>query len=163
MNVILLEDVARLGQAGEVCKVASGYARNHLIPKKLAVVATAGALKELEQKRQAEARHQEQLKAEAQELSGELEGLMLTIYAKTGEGDRLYGSVTSADIAKALEEETGRSIDRRKIELEEPIRQLGIHSVSIRLHSELAPLIRVDVVGLDEGTEKKETVTDEGD
>ena len=163
MNVILLEDVARLGQAGEVCKVAPGYARNHLIPQKLAVVATAGALKELEQKRQAEARRQEQLKAEAQELSGELEGLMLTIYAKTGEGERLYGSVTSTDIAKALEEETGRSIDRRKIELEEPIRQLGIHSVSIRLHSDLAPLIRVDVVASDEGTEEKETVTDEGD
>jgi large subunit ribosomal protein L9 len=163
MNVILLEDVARLGQAGEVCKVAPGYARNHLIPKKLAVVATAGALKELEQKRQAEARHQEQLKAEAQELAGELEGVMVTVQAKTGEKDRLYGSVTSADIANALEEQTGRSIDRRKIELEEPIRQLGIFSVAVRLHSDLAPLIRVDVVGLDEGEEEKETVTDEGD
>jgi large subunit ribosomal protein L9 len=163
MNVILLEDVARLGQAGEVCNVAPGYARNHLIPKKLAVVATAGALKELEQKRQAEARHQEQLKAEAQELAGELEGVMVTVQAKTGEKDRLYGSVTSADIANALEEQTGRSIDRRKIELEEPIRQLGIFSVAVRLHSDLAPLIRVDVVGLDEGEEEKETVTDEGD
>jgi large subunit ribosomal protein L9 len=163
MNVILLEDVARLGQAGEVCNVAPGYARNHLIPKKLAVVATAGALKELEQKRQAEARHQEQLKAEAQELAAQLEGLMVTVYAKTGEEDRLYGSVTSADIAEALEEQTGRSVDRRKIEIEEPIRQLGIFTVSIRLHSDLAPLIRVDVVGLDEGAEEKDPATDEGD
>ena len=163
MDVILLEDVARLGQAGEVCNVAPGYARNHLIPKKLAVIATTGALKELEQKQQAEARHQEQLKAEAQELAGKLEGLMLTIHAKTGEKDRLYGSVTSADIAETLEEQTGMSIDRRKIELEEPIRQLGIHSVTVRLHSDLAPLIRVDVVGLDEGTEEKDPATHEGD
>jgi len=154
MNVILLEDVARLGQAGEVCNVAPGYARNHLIPKKLAVIATAGALKELEERRQAEARHQEQLKAEAQELAGKLEGLMVTVYAKTGEKDRLYGSITSADIAETLEEQTGIGIDRRKIELEEPIKKLGIFSVPVRLYSDLAPLIRVDVVGLDESTEE---------
>ncbi len=163
MEVILLKDVARLGQAGTICKVASGYARNHLIPQGLAVMATKGAVKELEQKQQAEARHQKQLEAEASILAQELDGVMLTIHAKTGEKERLYGSVTSGDIAAALEKETGKSIDRRKIELEEPIRQLGIYTVPVRLLSDVLPQIRVDVVAEDEDTTGEDTATDEGD
>jgi large subunit ribosomal protein L9 len=124
MEVILLKDVPRLGRAGELRKVAPGYARNHLIPKGLAVFATEGAVKELEQQQQLEARREKQVETEAQALAEELEGVTVTIYAKTGEKERLYGSVTSGDIAEALEKETGRIIDRRKIELEEPIRQL---------------------------------------
>ncbi|HUS70163.1 MAG TPA: 50S ribosomal protein L9 [Anaerolineae bacterium] len=163
MEVILLKDVPRLGRAGELRKVAPGYARNHLIPKGLAVFANEGAVKELEQKQQLEARREKQLEAEAQALAEELEGLTLTIYAKTGEKERLYGSVTSGDIAEALEKETGRIIDRRKIELEEPIRQLGIYSVPVRLLSDLSPLIRVDVLARDEGAGEKDSGTDEGD
>ncbi|MCJ7618964.1 MAG: 50S ribosomal protein L9 [Anaerolineae bacterium] len=163
MEVILLKDVPRLGRAGELRRVAPGYARNHLIPKGLAVFATEGAAKELEQQQQLEARREKQLETEAQALAEELEGLTLTIYAKTGEKQRLYGSVTSGDIAEALEKETGRIIDRRKIELEEPIRQLGIYSVPVRLLSDLSPMIRVDVLGQDEGAGEKDSGTDEGD
>jgi large subunit ribosomal protein L9 len=163
MEVILLKDVPRLGRAGELRKVAPGYARNHLIPKGLAVFATEGAVKELEQQRQLEARREKQLETEAQALAEELEGVTLTIYAKRGEKERLYGSVTSGDIAEALEKETGRIIDRRKIELEEPIRQLGIYSVPVRLLSDLSPLIRVDVLGQDEGALDKDSSTDEED
>lgn len=163
MEVILLKDVPRLGRAGELRRVAPGYARNHLIPKGLAVFATEGAAKELEQQQQLEARREKQVETEAQALAEELEGLTLTIYAKTGEKQRLYGSVTSGDIAEALEKETGRIIDRRKIELEEPIRQLGIYSVPVRLLSDLSPMIRVDVLGQDEGAGEKDSGTDEGD
>jgi large subunit ribosomal protein L9 len=163
MEVILLKDVARLGQAGEVCKVAPGYARNHLIPQGLAVMATKGAVRELEQKRQTEARRQKKLDAEARTLAEELDGVTLTIHAKIGEKERLYGSVTSGDIAAALEKETGRSIDRRKIELEEPIRQLGIYTVPVRLSSDVLPQIRVDVVAEDEGAAGEDTGSDEGD
>jgi large subunit ribosomal protein L9 len=152
MEVILVQDVDRLGQVGDVCKVAPGYARNYLIPNGLAVLATKGQLKELEQRQRAEARREKQLEGEARELADKLDGVTLTISAKTGEKDRLYGSVTSGDIAQALEEETGMAIDRRKIELEEPIRQLGIYTVPIRLLSEVVPTIRVDVVGEDQDT-----------
>ena len=163
MQVILLKDVARLGQAGELCNVAPGYARNHLIPQGLAVMATTGAKKELEQRQQVEARRQQQAETEAVGVAQELEGITLTIHAKTGEKDRLYGSVTSGDIAEALEKETGRSIDRRKIELEEPIRQLGIYTVPVRLLTDISPQIRVDVVGEDDEAKQEDTATDEGD
>ncbi len=161
MEVILLQDVARLGKAGDVCKVAPGFARNHLIPKGLAVVVTGSALSQLEQRRKVEARREKALETEAKELASKLEGVTLTISAKTGEKERLYGSVTTGDIAQALEEETGIEVDRRKIELEEPIRQLGIYTVPIRLLSYLSPSIRVDVVGQDEETTSQETADEE--
>lgn len=163
MEVILLKDVPRLGRAGELRKVAPGYARNHLIPKGLAVFATEGAVREFEQRQQLEARREKQLQTEAQALAEELAGITVTIHAKTGEKERLYGSVTSGDIAEALEKQTGRIIDRRKIELEEPIRQLGIYSVPVRLLSDLSPLIRVDVLAEDEGASDKGSSTDEED
>jgi len=163
MDVILLKDVTRLGQAGQVCKVAEGYARNYLIPQGLAAPATPAALLQMEQKRQAQARREEQLDQDARRLAGELDGLQLTIRAKTGEKERLYGSVTSGDIAEALEKETGLAVERRRIELEEPIRQLGIYTITIRLASEVAPLIRVEVVGEDEGDSDKDQVADEKD
>jgi len=163
MEVILIKDVPRLGQAGEVYDVAAGYARNYLVPQGLATLATAAALNELAQRREAEARQHEQLEEEARRLAGTLEGLHLTIEAKTGEKDRLYGSVTSGDIADALEQETGTSVDRRKIELEEPIRQLGVYTIPVRLASDIAPLIRVEVVGAESSTEDKDIGDDEGD
>lgn len=153
MDVILLQDVTRLGRAGEVRKVAPGYARNYLIPNGLAVLATKGSLQELEQRRKAEARRENELEVEARELAGKLDGITLTISAKTGEKGRLYGSVTSGDIAQALEEETSVAVDRRKIELEEPIRQLGMYTVPIKLASDVVPMIRVDIVGEDGETD----------
>lgn len=146
MEVILLKDVERVGRAGEVRDVAPGYARNYLIPQGLATRVTMGTLKQMQQQRQAEARREEELEAEAREFAAELEGVTLTLSAKTGEKDRLYGSITSGDIAVALETEIGKSVDRRKIGLEEPIRELGTYSVPFKLLSDLAPTITVDVV-----------------
>lgn len=146
MEVILLKDVERLGRAGEVRDVAPGYARNYLIPQGLATRVTIGTLKQMQQQRQAEARREEELEVEAREFAAELEGVTLTLSAKTGEKDRLYGSITSGDIADALEREIGKSVDRRKIGLEEPIRELGTYSVPFKLLSDLAPTITVDVV-----------------
>ena len=146
MQVILLKDVERLGQAGELCNVAPGYARNYLIPQGLASAASEGTLKQLELQRQAEARRQEQLAAEAQKFATELEGLTLTLTAKTGEKDRLYGSITGGDIAVAMEQEIGTSVDRRKLELEEPIRELGTYSVPYKLLPDVTANIEVVVV-----------------
>jgi large subunit ribosomal protein L9 len=146
MQVILLKDVERLGQAGELCDVAPGYARNYLIPQGLATAASEGALKQLELQRQADARRQEQLAAEAQKFATELEGLTLTLAAKTGEKDRLYGSITGGDVAEAMEQEIGTSVDRRKLELEEPIRELGTYSVPYKLLPDVTANIEVVVV-----------------
>jgi large subunit ribosomal protein L9 len=156
MEVILLKDVPRLGRAGELRNVAPGYARNYLVPEGLATLVTKGALKQLELQSQAEARRQRQLEAEARELAAQLEGVTLTLTAKTGEKDRLYGSITSGDIADALESEIGKSVDRRKIELEEPIRELGTYSVPFKLLSELAPTIVVEVIKKEEEAGEKE-------
>ncbi|TKJ31055.1 MAG: 50S ribosomal protein L9 [Chloroflexi bacterium B3_Chlor] len=146
MEVILLKDVERVGRAGEVRDVAPGYARNYLIPQGLATLATTGALKQVELQRQAGARRERELEDEARKFAAELEGVTLTLPAKTGEKDRLYGSITSGDIADALEREIGRSVDRRKLDLEEPIRELGTYSVPFKLLADLAPTITVDVV-----------------
>jgi len=156
MEVILLKDVPRLGRAGELRNVAPGYARNYLVPEGLATLVTKGALKQLELQSQAEARRNRQLEAEAREFAAQLEGVTLTLTAKTGEKDRLYGSITSGDIADALETEIGKSVDRRKIELEEPIRELGTYSVPFKLLSDLAPTIVVEVIKKEEEAGEKE-------
>jgi large subunit ribosomal protein L9 len=145
MKVLLTETVDNLGSAGEVKKVADGYARNFLIPKGLAVPATAGALKQGELRRQAEARRQQQEEAKGELLSRTLSQVTLTFQAKAGEKDKLYGSITNADIAEALERETGQAIDKRKVELEEPIRELGSYYVPIKLLPDLAPRVTVIV------------------
>jgi large subunit ribosomal protein L9 len=145
MKVLLTETVDNLGSAGEVKKVAAGYARNFLIPKGLAVPATAESLQQAELRRQAEARRQERAKVEAESLARTLSQVTLTFKVKAGEKDKLYGSVTNADIAEAFERETGQAIDKRKVELEEPIRELGSYYVPIKLLPDLAPRIAVIV------------------
>jgi large subunit ribosomal protein L9 len=145
MKVLLTETVNNLGSAGEVKKVADGYARNFLIPKGLAVLATEGALKRAELRRQAETRRQKREEVKAESLAGTLSQVTLTFRAKAGETDKLYGSITNADIAEALERETGQAIDKRKVELEEPIRELGSYYVPIKLLPNLAPRITVIV------------------
>jgi large subunit ribosomal protein L9 len=145
MKVLLTETVNNLGSAGEVKKVADGYARNFLIPKGLAVPATEGALKQAELRRQAETRRQKREEVKAESLAGTLSQVTLTFQAKAGETDKLYGSITNADIAEALERETGQTIDKRKVELEEPIRELGSYYVPIKLLPDLAPRITVIV------------------
>jgi len=145
MKVLLTETVDNLGSAGEVKKVADGYARNFLIPKGLAVPATAGALKQAELRLQAEARRQQQEEVKGESLARTLSQVTLTFQAKAGETDKLYGSITNADIAEALERETGQAIDKRKVELEEPIRELGSYYVPIKLLPDLAPRVTVIV------------------
>jgi large subunit ribosomal protein L9 len=145
MKVLLTETVDNLGSAGEVKKVADGYARNFLIPKGLAVPVTAGVLEQAELRRQAEARRQEREKVKAESLARTLSQVTLTFQVKAGEQDKLYGSITNADIAEAFERETGQAIDKRKVELEEPIRELGSYYVPIKLLPDLAPRITVIV------------------
>ena len=136
MNVLLLQDVERLGQAGEVKRVADGYARNFLFPRELAVLATPGAIKQAEMQRQAEVRREAQALTEAQALAARLDGLIVNFQMRAGETDRLYGSITNVNIAEALAEQVGQEVDRRKIELDEPLKNLGTHAITIRLAAE---------------------------
>ena len=145
MEVILREDVEKLGNRGELVKVASGYARNYLLPKKLAVAATDANRKIVEQERHAHLRKEAKLKDEAQELSKLMTGVSVTIAQKAGENDQLFGSVTSKDIADALAAKDF-TIDRRKIHLDDPIKQLGEYKVPVRLHKDVTAEITVTVV-----------------
>ncbi|MGO9094964.1 MAG: 50S ribosomal protein L9 [Bryobacteraceae bacterium] len=145
MEVILREDIDKLGSRGQVVKVAAGYARNYLLPKKLAVPASEANKKVVEQERLAHLRREAKEKSSAQDLSGMLTGVTVTFAQKAGEQEQLFGSVTSKDIAEALEQQ-GYHIDRRKIHLDEPIKQLGEYKVPIRLHREVTTEILVRVV-----------------
>lgn len=145
MEVILREDVEKLGSRGQVVKVAPGYARNFLIPKRLAVMATDSNKKIVEQERQAALRREAKEASEATELAKLFAGVSVTIAQKAGENDQLFGSVTSADIAARLEEQKFH-IDRKKIVLHDPIKQLGEHTVTVKLHREVSVDIKVNVV-----------------
>jgi large subunit ribosomal protein L9 len=145
MEIILREDIEKLGTRGQVVKVAAGYARNYLLPKRLAVTATESNKKIVEQERQGHLRREAKLKNEAEDLAKILGGVTVTIAQKAGENDQLFGSVTAKDITEALEKQNF-SIDRRKIHLDEPIKQLGEHKVTVRLHREVPTEITVNVV-----------------
>ena len=145
MEVILREDIEKLGGRGEVVKVAAGYARNFLLPKRLAVEATDSNRKIVEQERQAHLRKEAKQKGEAEDLSKLLGGVSVTIAQKAGENDQLFGSVTSKDVADALAAKNF-TIDRRKVQLEEPIKQLGEFKVPVRLHRDVTAEITVNVV-----------------
>ena len=145
MEVILREDIEKLGSRGQMVKVASGYARNFLLPKKLAVAATGANKKIVEQERQAHLRKEAKQKGEAEDLSKLLNGVSVTIVQKAGENDQLFGSVTSKDVAEALIAKNF-TIDRRKIHLEDPIKQLGEYKVPVRLHKDVTAEVTVLVV-----------------
>lgn len=145
MEVILREDVEKLGSRGQMVKVANGYARNYLLPKRLAVPATDANKKIVEQERQAHLKREAKLVADAHDLAKLMEGVAVTIAQKAGENDQLFGSVTSKDIAEALEKQ-GYTIERRKIVLDEPIKTLGEFKVTVRLHREVPSEITVRVV-----------------
>ncbi|MGD2206551.1 MAG: 50S ribosomal protein L9, partial [Anaerolineae bacterium] len=129
MEVLLVKDVESLGKAGDIQDVANGYARNFLFPRGLAVAATPGAIRQAKERRKAEARQDARILREAQDVAERLDGLVVTFQALAGETDRLYGSITNADIAEALEKESGLEVDRRKISMEEPLKELGTHAV----------------------------------
>lgn len=145
MEVILREDIEKLGGRGQVVKVADGYARNYLLPKRLAVPASEANKKIVEQERQAHLRREAKVKADAADLAKLLEGVSVTIAHKAGEQEQLFGSVTAKDVAEALEKQNF-TIDRKKIHLEEPIRQLGDFRVPIRLHRDVTAEIALHVV-----------------
>lgn len=145
MEVILREDIDKLGSRGQVVKVASGYARNFLLPKRLAVAATEANKKIVEQERQSHLRKEAKQKGEAEDLSKLLTGVSVTIAQKAGENDQLFGSVTSKDVGDALAAKN-YTIDRRKIQLDEPIKQLGEYKVPVRLHKDVTAEITVLVV-----------------
>jgi large subunit ribosomal protein L9 len=145
MRVIFLKDVPDVAKEGEVKEVADGYGRNFLLPRKLAVLASSSTLKNLEAHRQTEAQQRMRSEAQVETIAERLQGLSLTLKARAGAQGRLYGSVTAADIAKEIQKLTGAEVDRRKMELEEPIRQLGSYEVTIRLPGGVSPRIRVVV------------------
>jgi large subunit ribosomal protein L9 len=145
MEVILREDIEKLGHRGEVVKVAPGYARNFLLPKKLAVAATSANKKIVEQERDAYLRREAKAKGEAEDLGRMLSGVVITITQRAGEEGHLFGSVTAKDIADALERQN-YTIDRRKIQLEDPIKNTGEYKVPVRLHREVTADIAVNVI-----------------
>jgi large subunit ribosomal protein L9 len=144
MEVILREDIDNLGTRGQVVKVAPGYARNFLLPKRMAVAATEANKKIVEQERQAHLRKEAKEQGEAQDLAKIMTGATVRIAQKAGENDQLFGSVTSKDIAEALAAQN-YNIDRRRILLEDPIRQLGEYKVTVRLHKDVPVEITVIV------------------
>ena len=144
MEVILREDIEKLGTRGQVVKVAPGYARNFLLPKRMAVLATESNKKIVEQERQGHLRKEAKVLGDAQDLAKLMADVSITISQKAGENDVLFGSVTAKDIAEALEQQ-GYTIDRRNIQLAEPIKQLGEHRVPVRLHREVTIEVPVNV------------------
>ncbi|HLB44996.1 MAG TPA: 50S ribosomal protein L9 [Candidatus Limnocylindrales bacterium] len=145
MEVILREHVDKLGRRGDLVRVADGYARNYLLPRKLALAATPGSRKQIERERAKFDAHEADERAAAEALAARLAGVELEIARKVGESEVLYGSVTGADIAEALAAR-GFEIDRRKLLLREPLKRLGEHEVPVRLHRDVSAPIKVKVV-----------------
>lgn len=163
MKVILTEDVPKLGAAGTVQDVANGYARNYLIPQGMATIATRGSIKQVEERQAAEAKRIAKQEEELRGLSERIQGMRIEIEARVGEQGRLYGSVTGADIAERLSSALGEEIDRRKIELDEPIRTVGDHEITVRLVGRLMPVVTVAVFDPEASVEPAESGSDEGD
>ena len=154
MKVVFLEDVANKGKAGETKEIADGYARNFLIPHKLAVLANSQSANIVAAQLKKLAHRRAQTEAEMAELAKQLEGQEIILKAKSGEKEKLYGSITSTDVTDELLRSTGLTIDKRKIELEEPIRELGSYEITIKLTADIAPKIKLTVVK--EGEEEKQ-------
>ncbi|HEX4754575.1 MAG TPA: 50S ribosomal protein L9 [Candidatus Dormibacteraeota bacterium] len=145
MKVLFVKEVPGTAKAGDVKEVSPGYARNYLLPKRIAVTADDRMVEQIKQKEEAVRRRAEKALNEARDAAARLKKLTVTIYAKTGEGGRLFGSVTNADIATQLKREAGLDLDKRKIEVDPPIKSLGPHEVTVQLHTEVSETLRVVV------------------
>lgn len=145
MKVIFIEDVPNVGRAGEIRDVADGYGRNYLIPKKLAAIASESAIGDARAQMEKRVREKAKTESELRQLAAQIDGKEVVVMAKTGGKDKLYGSVTSEDIAFALLEALDVTVDKRKIEMSESIRQVGSYDVTIRLGTDIAPSIKVTV------------------
>jgi large subunit ribosomal protein L9 len=151
IKVLLLQDVPELGLAGDIYAVAGGYARNYLIPRQYAILASKGALKQAEEIREAGIRRRAQMREDAEAQASVINGKRLLFQANAGEGGRLYGSVTASDIAEQLEEKVGFEIDRRRLMLGQSLRDLGIYEIELRLMPEVSGQFHVAVVREEEG------------
>ncbi len=145
MQVVLLEDVKSLGKKGQVVKVNDGYARNFILPKKLGVEATPQNLNQLKQQKAHEAKVAAEQLAEAQALGAELAKVSVKLAVKVGEGGRLFGAISSKEIAQAAKEQCGLELDKKKIVLPEPIKTLGAHTVPVKLHRDVTAELKVEV------------------
>lgn len=146
MKVILQSDVKTLGKKGQIIDVAEGYGRNYLLPRGLALEASAGNMKILEQKKAADDRKKAEDLASAKEVAKKLAQIEVIIKNKVGEGGRLFGSVTSKEIAEVLQKQYGITLDKRKIELKESVKSLGTYNVSVKVHPEVQTTLKVSVI-----------------
>ena len=146
MKVILLEDVKKLGKKGDLANVADGYARNYLFPRNLAEEATTGGIKQLKQEKAALENKKKKEMGLAQEIAGKLSKATVTLKVKSGDQGKLFGSVTSKDISEALKEQQKIEVDRRKIELSEPIKSLGAYEVDIKLAPDVEAKLTVKII-----------------
>ncbi len=146
MKVILKQDVANLGGAGDIVDVADGYGNNYLVPRNLAMRATRGAVKDAEAMRQARVKRDARTLAEAREVKTRLQSKVVTVPAKAGDDGTLYGSVGNSVVAAAITAQLGVPLDRRRVPLDRPFKALGEHAVEVRLHPELTATVRVEVV-----------------
>ena len=146
MKVILLQDIANQGKQGEVVTVADGYARNYLYPRKLAIEAAGGALKNLQTKHALEERRTERMRSDADRTAEQLNDKTITLTVKAGQNSRLYGRITAGDIAEAVERELSIKLDKRKVGLLDPIKAVGEYDVPIKLHRDVTVPLKVAVI-----------------
>jgi len=146
MQVILMQDVDKIGQRGDIVDVSRGYVRNFLVPRGLAEVATPGKIEEARREMEETEERDRRLAERAEEVAATLNKSVITIEARTGEDERLFGSVTAANIAGAIEQARGIRLDRRRIRLEEPIKSLGTHQVPVQVHGDVEANVKVIVV-----------------
>lgn len=151
MKVLFKRDVQDVARAGQVKDVADGYARNYLIPRGLAVAATSAALKQVADLQAASARHAAETEAAARELKSKLEAHPVVVEAKAGPQGRLYGSLTTSDVASALQKQLGTTLDRRDLDIADPVRQVGSYQVTARLHPSVSATVTVEVRALGGG------------
>jgi large subunit ribosomal protein L9 len=150
MKVVFLEDVQNVAKAGDIKEVADGYGRNYLLPRKLAILSKPGAVAVV--KAQIEARAETQ---QMKKLAAEIDGKEVTFKVKMGAKDRMHGSITAANISTELQSVTGQTVDKRKIELADPIKQIGTYDITIKLAKDIEPKIKVNVIKKEEETEKE--------
>ena len=146
MKVVLLKDIRNVGKRDDIITVSDGYARNFLFPQKLAAEATPGALKEIARKRAAQDAREAEMRAEAQAKAELLKNKIITLEAKCGEKGRLYGSVTAAEVADALEKQHGIQVDKRKMDIGDPIREVGMREITVWLYSGITTPMKLNVV-----------------
>jgi large subunit ribosomal protein L9 len=159
MKVVLLEDVPGKGRAGEIKEVSRGYARNFLLPQGLALVVTPTVMKQVESRLEREKLEESIDREKLVELAQQIEGKEIRFKARTGAGERLFGSITAADVAQELSQAIGSVIDKKKIDVEKPFRQTGSYEIAVKLASDIKPQITVVI---EEGEKEKETQTETG-